>query len=372
MSRYYYYLVLINTITNSIIYLPKVLIQDRYNGASMAILISIPFGALLLYFFTKSLKKLNSLALPEILEYYFPRWLQISIMVIFSPGWYFSGVILLSSAVDISKLMINPDTSTFWILLLLVGLVILVIRYQSKTILFGLEIFIIGIFGVMLFIYARSIININFNWDSIIEVEKHTFTLPTLFSFAIATYSFSGSIDMASYNSAFKDKLQFKYLWVLPLIIMSIMILSFIIPIGLLGSEAVGKYAYPLITATDTLSLKTGVIDRVFIIFLVVYLLIAILNIIVHWKVSLEMIRGFFQHQLGKKKIQIWPILLTFAAFAFLIKFILNDHEIFLIGEYWLIMRIFLEVGLILIYIYAARSSDKIRTALAARSPSNE
>ncbi|NHN32985.1 GerAB/ArcD/ProY family transporter [Paenibacillus agricola] len=367
MSRYYYQLIFINTISNSIIFLPKMLIQDRFDGAAMSIVWAIPFGTLLLYLFTKSLMKFESLSMPEILKNHFPRWLQLLIMCTYAPLWYVSGISLLSPAVDISKLLINPEMPLFLVLVLLIGLTTFVIRYQARTILFGLEIFSVGILGGMLFIYIRSLTNLDFNWDSVMEVGMHSLSLPSLFSFAAATYSFTGYLDMVSFNQAFTHRIKIKYFWLIPVSMLIITILSFIIPIGLLGAEAVGKYQYPLITATDSLSLETGIIERVFIIFLVMYMLINIINIIVHWKVSLDLITGLWQHQFGKAHIPIWPILLIFAGIPFFLKFIFNDYELFFVGKYWITLRIVFEVLLVGIYMIAARRKDTLASNLIAK-----
>lgn len=68
MIRYFFlYLLFINMIVNVIVFVPRTLINERFEGAVMAIIIGIPFTIILLYFYTNALVKFPGKGLPEIL-----------------------------------------------------------------------------------------------------------------------------------------------------------------------------------------------------------------------------------------------------------------------------------------------------------------
>lgn len=110
-NKYFYYLFLLNASINLINYVPRILIQDRFQGALMSILIAIPVGLLCMFIFIKLIQKFPNEGLPEILNSTFPRWLSTILLILYGLGWFFSSVITLVSFVDITSRYINPDVA---------------------------------------------------------------------------------------------------------------------------------------------------------------------------------------------------------------------------------------------------------------------
>ncbi|WP_238884116.1 GerAB/ArcD/ProY family transporter [Clostridium sp. YIM B02551] len=366
MKRYFFYIVLINSINNIIIFLPSVILHDKYQGAIMAIIFSIPFGTILLYLFMKSIVKFPNMAFPQILTLTLPKWAQISIMLFICSLWYISGFMMLLALLEMVQRFIFLKMSHYMLLSILVLVLLLAIRTEGLTILHSLEIFLVIIIPMILFIFTKAVFNPCFSWYACIEVVTHTFTFPTLPSYAVTTYMFSGYTDMLIFNKFFnKENFQLKYLWIIPLVELFLLIFAFFIPIGFLGTSPI-SYNYPWIAATDCISIKVGVVERTMFIYILLFFLTAIANIIVHWYVSFELINDMFKFQFTLNKAQRipWYILGLFGVIPFLLINLFSSEEIiFSSGTIWLILRLFVEpivVGLVILTAYSAKKKGAI------------
>lgn len=361
MKRYFFYIVFINSIANTIIFLPRILLPNRYEGAIMAIIFSIPLGTLLLYFFSKPMMKFPRKIFSEILELAFSRPVQIIIVLLYCPAWYFSGALMLSATLEITNRFIDPHTSEYLILAAFVALIIFAIRTEGATVLYVLEIFMLFIVPMILFIYIKAIINPFFSWDACRETVTHSLTFPQLTSFAATSYVFTGYTDMIIFNRAFKGKFELKYLWLFPVFELVLLLFAFFIPIGFLGTQEIVSLNFPWITSSDCISIKTGVIERTLFIYLLVYLITSIINIIVHWYVSFELFRGLFQTQFKFKKMKIvnWFILGVFAVVPFIYISFISEETDLVIRDMWLIIRLFLEICLVILLNFIAYKAKK-------------
>jgi hypothetical protein len=131
--------------------------------------------------------------------------------------------------------------------------------------------------------------------------------------------------------------------------------------IGYLGLEAVGDYKYPFITSSDAITMKMGIVERVYFFFLVLYILLSIVNIIIHWKVTYDLLEEMLRHQFQVKNLKKagWWSTAVFGILPFLITGILNDQQIILFGEYWLTMRIAAEMFAVILIASLALSVQR-------------
>ena len=60
-------------IANAITFVPLILIMDRFNGAVLSMLISVPVGVLFIYIFGKALSRFPGEGIPEIFDRYYPK-----------------------------------------------------------------------------------------------------------------------------------------------------------------------------------------------------------------------------------------------------------------------------------------------------------
>lgn len=362
MKRYFFYIVFINSINNIIIFLPNVILRDRYNGSLMAIIFAVPYGTFFLYYFIKSIIKFPNKSYPEILKITMPHWVQVSIMLFICMFWYISGFMMLIALIQMIQRFILPYASEYLLLVLIVFIIIFAAKTEGSTVLYALEIFIIIIALAIGFIFIKSILNSNFSWDSCMEVVTHSFTFPTLSSYAVTTYMFSGYTDMIIFNRYFNNEnFQFKHIWLIPVLELALLMFAFFIPIGFFGTQGVSSFTYPWVAATDCIDIKIGLIERTMYIYLPVFFLTAVINIIVHWHVSLELIKGMIQYQFNFTNINkiSWYINIMFALlpFIFINKFS-NENVVLYIGNDWLIFRVFAEpfvVGFLVLSAYIAR-----------------
>lgn len=362
MKRYFYYLVFINSFNNIIIFLPNVIFRDQCQGSIMAIIFAIPYGTFLLYIFMRFLIKFPNKTFPQILKVTMPPWAQISIMLFLCTPWYISGFMMLIALIQMIERFIFINMPEFMLLILVVLIILFTIISEGSAILYSLEIFIVIIASMLGFIFIKAILNPYFSWDSCIEVATHSFTRPKLTSFAATTYMFSGYIDMVIFNKFFnKENFQLTHIWLFSISELIFLIFAFFIPIGFLGTKGVAFFNYPWIATTDCISIKTGLVERTMFVYLLVFFLTAILNIIVHWHVALELIKELFQCQFNlnvTKKIT-YCILLILGILPFLlIRLLPNEDTIFSIGIDWLTLRLFLEpivVGFVFLTAYIGK-----------------
>lgn len=356
MNRYFYYLVFINSITNIIVFAPEMLLQDRYKGALASIVLAMPFFTLLLYLFNKAMYVFPGQPLPEILKTVMPPWVQKTIMLVSFPVWYVSGSMMLLVVSDIIQLVINPEMPVILNIGFLSFVVLFVVRYSSKTVLYGLEVFFWFIVPLMTFIFLKAMTDSKFSWHALMDAGGHFASTPTLFAFAAAGYSFAGFTDMFSFHQDFQGSYAARHLWLIPVFNFIAVIMAFSIPIGMLGIEAVGDYKYPFISASDSLSLKMGIIERVYFIFLILYILISIINIIVHWKVSYDLFRDMLRHQFQIQRLtkSTRVCLAVFFLFPFIIYWIFNDYQLIMFVKYWLLLLVLFELFWVGTVMYAA------------------
>jgi spore germination protein KB len=65
MNRYWFYLILENMLVNVIVFIPHMLIEQRFDGMVQSILWGIPIGVAFIYLFMKSLSKFPGKDLPR-------------------------------------------------------------------------------------------------------------------------------------------------------------------------------------------------------------------------------------------------------------------------------------------------------------------
>jgi hypothetical protein len=361
MKRYFFYLVLINSVANIVIFLAKFLVPNHNEGSLIAIILSIPFGTVLIYFFSKALIKFPNKNFLEILQVSLPYWLQVIIMLLFSPAWYISGILMLSGTIDITEVFIDPQASSYLILIAYVSLIIFSINTEGSTILYGLEIFMFFIFPALIFAYVKAIVNPFFSWDACMETITHSFKVPNLSIFAVTTYNFSGYTDMIAYNRDFKGKFELKHLWLFPVIIFILQVFTLFIPIAFLGTANSSNFNFPWLAAADSMVLKTGVIERMLFIYLLIYLVTALVNVIVHWYVSFELFKELLLNLFRFKKVKACNIgvLCLFAVGSFLYILFVTQENRLAIVEIWLTIRVFLEVFLVILLNYIAHKAQK-------------
>lgn len=344
-------------LVNVVAFVPRVATRDRYDGAVLSVVISLVIGMLFMYLFTYAISKYPQQGLPEILETFAPGWLKNGLLIFFSCFWYLAGLITLFAFADYTRMFLNPDISFPVITCLYLAIVCFICSLRTIKVLYMIE--ILHVLGVPLivFILFRSFLNREIRWDSIAAVALYITKWPLWTDIAALSYIYSGYANLAIFNR-FLQPFQVKKLWPICVIGMIISCTSVIIPIGFLGSDAVGDYVFPWISTSDSMLIELGFIERVMFIFIFLCGFIVFANLIVSWHVSLEMLLSAIPLGNMSKQTQKWKklgIVLIFCIGTLAAVFWINDQRLFYLGELWLDIRLPAEIFLVAIMVYAAR-----------------
>lgn len=353
MNRYFLYLVLLNMMVNVIIFVPKILIQYRYEGAVMAIIIAIPLGLMLNYFYCTAINKFPGQGLPEILSGGKHQWFKIIHLGSIQILWFSAGLITLIGFTDIIQRFINPEMPNVILILIYLAAIFLIIQMPTQRVMYLLEIILILNTPLLSFIIFKALVNDYITWDSILEVGTYLFERPNLKSIAAATYCFSGYTNLIIFNRVIKGKLKIWNFAAVLLLSIFNLFTTFFIPIGFFGSDGAQEYLYPWISTSDSLRLVHSPIERVIFLFLMYYMSITLISISVNWHVSYELIKGTFKEKINKK--MNWLILAIFSSCAIAGGIFLNTVLLIKITVYWMIIRLSAEILLVGVFFIWAR-----------------
>ncbi|AYB47615.1 GerAB/ArcD/ProY family transporter [Paenibacillus lautus] len=358
-NKYFYYLFLLNATINLINYVPRILITDRFDGALMSILVSIPVGTLIMFGFIKLIQKFPGQGLPEIFQSVMPIWISGILLVLYGLGWYFSSVITLVSFVDITTRYISPDVSPYIVLMGFLAVVALSARLDSESILYGLEMILYITVPLIAYMSWRVFSNPYFSWDAVRQIITHAWNMPNYGTVAAATYIFTGYVNMVVFNRIF-NQFRVRYIWAIVAVSIVTLLVSIFAPIGILGAAGAGGHVYPAFSTIDALRIRYFIIERMIYVFYVAYMCLSLVNSIIHWHVGKELILGGFgftgdagKSMDKKRKIEWWVLvlfsLITFGTSLIVNQYILNDMAIVFLdvrfaGEFLLIALLFYAV----------------------------
>ncbi|MDM5327325.1 GerAB/ArcD/ProY family transporter [Neobacillus sp. CF12] len=342
MNRYFLYLVMLNMLTNVIIFVPKYLIQYRFDGLLISILIAMIIGMGLMYVDTIVYARFPGQGLPEILEQGLNKPLKIIILVSFSSFWFVAGLLSLLGYIDILHRIINPELSKVWLLAAFLVVLGFVIQLPTQKVMYLLEIILCLNVPFIGFVFFKAVTSDYLNWDSIFEVGTHAATVPKLNPIAVASYIFSGYANIIIFNRLIKEKIKSINFVIILFISILTLFTSVFVPIGMHGSYGVEEYIYPWIITADSLRLPYSPVERVVFIFLMLYINITLISVSVHWHVAFELMKGVYTNNNSKKKNRL--LMAFFFGLSILVILRIDFMHPELISMYWLIARFFVEI----------------------------
>lgn len=362
-TRYFYFLILMNMLINIINFVPRELIDMRFDGALMSILFAVPIGTAFIYLFTKVMYKFPGKGVPEIFDASMPKVLSSLILLAYAALWYTAGVITMLSFVDITMRFISPDTGVIPVVIGFLLLVSFCCRTDSMSLLYGLEV-LLGI-TVPLILYAsvKALTNANFSWDSVFQILTFFKHAPDLKSLAAGTFLFSGYINLAIFNRVF-PKINLKHLWVVAIEGFIVLLLSFLVPIGYFGTEGVERHVYTWFSTADSIRIETFLIERMLFIFYFAYMTLSLVSVIVHWHVGMHLFKGAIPLSEKKSpKVKLWKERIILAMFwvATLLLMYMDQYQLNLLAEWFLQIRWIGEAAMILTLIYCYARARKSR-----------
>jgi hypothetical protein len=362
-SRYFYCLFLMNSLINVINFVPRELVDNRFDGALMSILIAVVLGTLFVYVFTRLMDKFPGKGIPEIFSPLLPKVIASPMLFIYAVLWFTAGVIPLLSFVDITLRFISPDTGAYPVVIGFLILVCLCCRTDLMSLLYGLEV-ILGItLPLILFATVKALVNPNFSWDSVFQILTHIWHAPELKSLAAATFLFSGYINLAIFNRVF-HKLNLKHLWVIAVEGLIMLLVTFLVPIGYFGTIGVERHVYTWFSTADSIRIETFLIERMLFIFYIAYMTLSITSVIVHWHVGMELFKSLMPSSPKKSpKAELRKDCLILALFTIVTLFLmrLSQYQLNLVAEWFLQIRWLGEISMIAMLFYCYRKARKVR-----------
>jgi spore germination protein KB len=342
MNRYFLYLVILNMLTNVIIFVPKYLIKYRFDGLILSLLIATVIGIGLMYVDTIVYSRFPGQGLPEILEDRLNKPLKIIVLGSFSAFWYTAGLLSLLGYIDILHRIINPELPKVWLLVAFLVVLGFVIQLPTHKVMYLLEIIVFLNVPFIAFVFFKAVTSDYLNWDSIFEAGTHAATVPKLNPIAVTSYVFSGYANIIIFNRLFKEKIKRINFVIIFFVSILTLFTSVFVPIGMHGIDGVEEYIYPWIITADSLRLPYSPVERVVFLFLMLYINVTLISVSVHWHVAFELMKGTYSNKKIKKKNRL--LMALFVCFPILIVLRIDYMRPDLISMYWLIARFFVEI----------------------------
>jgi len=364
MNRYVSYHYFINTFSNIMLLVPYHLTVARFDGAVLAILLSPVIGGILLYMFTSGMQVFPEKGFPEIFSLFYPKWLVRILMTFKALMIGTSTAIVVTSYAVIITRFLNPEGNQYAIMAVLMLVCAFGATRSTVTVNFILEIILILNIPLIGFIIYKSIHTPLMSWDAIIIVAKHFYQLPSLLVFASAMFIFTGFMNLAIFNRVLPPNFRFKHRWAFPLVAFLVLVVTFFVPIGIHGTEAVVHYVFLWSATADSLKMMYGFIERMLLIFLLVIINLSLTYTVVGWHIVLEFFKSLFPNNKvdsdeAKPPLKSYVIMAGMLVATFLLMFSINELTVVFLGAVFLIIRMCSEVTFT-IWVYVL-SKKKVR-----------
>ncbi len=354
MNRYFYYHILYVGMINVMLFVPHILIKERFEGAVSGILASILIGSVLSIVTTVSMRRFPRLGLPEILHRHFGAYVATPLVALAGISWLSGAVIVIFSMTQTMGAFLNPEMNEYLFMALMVFASIFAGSRSSRTVQFASEILVLLSLPLVALIMFKAVTNRQLNWDAIRVVAGHFAHVPSFKVVSAATFFFSGYMSLMLFNRLNPPNFKVRHLWTLPLLGTLFSLFTFFIPIGFHGTMAVEEYIYLWSVTADSMVMKFGFIQRVFFIFLVLYSILSLMFAMNMLHSSMEFFKACSPgykpqpEQVPVPKIN-WILCACFGLAAYLYALWANDEKNQRVTEIWLYCRFVLEIVTMLI-----------------------
>lgn len=367
MIRYFYYHVMYVGMINIMMFVPYLLIRDRFNGAVAGMLVGIAISTVMALVTIACFVRFPGLGLPEICDMFLPKWLTKLLTLITALTWLLAGIIVIYSFGETARMFFYPDMHPLLNILLLSSAAAWASSRSTRTVQFVHEIVIILISPLILLFLVKAVFNENMNWDAIRYVSGYISKPPTFVSVAASTFLFSGYMNLVIFNRLHVKEMRLGYRWFVPLFGTLFLAITFFVPIGFHGTVGVQDYVYLWSMTADSMALNYGFINRVLFVFLLLFTGISLLFVMNTWHTAILFIRYIFQ---GYKGVEEQPVARSNVWMAIGIMALSFGYMQFIdmkknqwISEAWIILRFAFEIGACLLLIYFVWRNKKVRSS---------
>ncbi len=340
MSRFYYYLILVNMVANIIACVPAILLHYHKEGTVTSMLLAVILGTALVTIFTRFFNTFPERTLPELLQKTTTKWFYLPFVFFLAVMWFIAGLITMVTFTFLLNRFLSPEMPIIQISLMIILSAIFGCLMKTDRVLYTIEIILLITFPLILFIFYKAYSSNNLEWDYVKEAVLYVNQLPNLHSFSACFFLFLGAANLLIFNRFFAKKQTFGWKQVILIAVISISTLftSYFIPIGFNGFENIDELVYPWISTSDSLRMEFFIIERVLYMFLLFYLGIAFLSILIHWHVSFEFLKFVFnldEIKFKGKAIGKFIPIPFFIIISLFFVYQLNEYELFRYTSYF-------------------------------------
>ena len=356
-SRHTYYHVLYVGMINIMMFVPYFLIKERFHGAVLGMLIALAIGTILSLVSMACYERFPGLGFPELCDLYLPRWLTVTINLYGALlTWLPAGAIVIYSYSETVRMFFYPEMNPFVNLLLMAGAAVWASSRSTRTVQFVHEMMIIIVSPLLIMFLMKAIFNPGMDWNAIRYVSGYVSKPPSFITIAAGSFLFSGFMSLIVFNRFHQQGFRFRFRWIVPVFATFFLAVTFFVPIGFHGTEAVEDYVYLWSMTADSMIMEYGFINRVLFVFLLIFTGVSLLFIMNTWHVAILLIRHSINRfalveEAPVSKINLW-IALAAAGLSFVYMRFINVDRNQMISEVWLITRFFNEIVFLLIMLY--------------------
>ncbi|WNR45203.1 hypothetical protein [Paenibacillus roseipurpureus] len=372
MSRYLYYHVLYVGMINIMLFVPSLLIRERFHGAISGMLIAMVIGSFLSLCTMACFEKMPGLGFPELCDRHLPKWLAQSLILFDGIVlWLPAGVIVIYSYSETVRMFFYPDMNRYLNLLLMTGAAIWACSRSTRSVQFIHEVMMLLSAPLLILFILKAVFNEHLNWDAIRYVIGYVNQPPSFTTIAAATFVFSGYLSLTITNRLHPEGFRFRYRWVVPLFGVFFLAITFCVPIGFHGTVGVQDYVFLWSMTADSIITDYGFINRVLFVFLLLFTGLSLLFIMNTWHTTIMLIRYSLHRATAVEEdpvpaINVWlAVAIGGISFAFMRFTSLEQSQI--ISKMWLILRFgveFIFLGLLMYFVHKQKKPETASTML--------
>ncbi|WP_195575601.1 hypothetical protein [Paenibacillus sp. 1001270B_150601_E10] len=351
MNHYRLVLIITCTLVCPIIYLPRLFIEGRYQGALPAIGIALLFGSFVSALYLWRMRKFKGFTLLDILEQHLPAWMRIPLFLGTGLIWYAGGTFVLISISSVTMRFINPNMDIRVLFICFLLTVSWTALRHTSSLLNGIEIWLVVCIPLVLFLWYKGLRNDLFDWDAVLTMTDYVWMQPSLKLIVFGSYLFMGVISLSIFKEyELSTSSRMSEVWLIPLVGMIIFCGFFFIPFGIHGTQAIDRYNFIWMSTADSLQMKFGIIERGVFLYLTAYMIISLMFISMSWHAATEWVTRGLHIKRGDDKFRA-ILLLMVAAASFAFGLIASDRQVFAYSMNWLTALFVLEIILVLLVV---------------------
>ncbi|MEK8132031.1 hypothetical protein WMW72_29390 [Paenibacillus filicis] len=356
--KVFYSLFFVNMLVQVVVFVPTMLINERFEGSVMAIFAGVLVGTVLLVLFVRSIGAFPGQTLPDILAAT-SRWFHLPFLALLCVTWFSAGLISLLSINNMAIRFINVSfQGPAMILVFSIFILWIMLFLGTPQILALVSVVLILNLPLIGIIFYQATRNEYIMWSSVLEVGTYWAILPSYKAITASSFMFTGYTNLVVFNKLIHKPVALGKLWIVPIIALLNLLTSVAVPIGLHGADGVNDYMFPWVVTADSLQIQYGPIERLISVFLLLYVSISTISILIHWHVCHQLFLSMFKPNPRKPRKQTYltyGLLLSFLVTTYLVEKNTREYEIFRFAEHWMMLRLPAEILLVMTLVFMAR-----------------